>query len=186
MPDGPAPDRVAGADELSWPLRLSRPRSDLGDGPEVSRLAHRSQLEVAVESLDDVDHDYRCHDARGRRLRLVVARHTLLYATVVDEDWHRGRLSVVQTHSAWGDPVLAERSDGVVTRVLEIEPNGHRTPEPNWPHPLRADADLGAAPSDVTPEQFHRWWTISTQARPHRRHRTGWWGRFGVGTDVSE
>ncbi len=162
------------ADPLAWPLRLSSQRSSA----LVWTVPNRTVLEHSLGALDDWSDDYRCHDAEGARLRLVLAAHTLLFAVRVDEGWHRGRLTVVQGETADGDPVLAERSDGVLTRTLEFEPNGHRTPGPNWPAPLPAGADLGFGPSPVSAREFERWWTSSTQARPHRRLRSGWWGRL--------
>ncbi|MVA77397.1 hypothetical protein GC722_15405 [Auraticoccus sp. F435] len=168
------------ADPLLWPLSFTRGQAD----GLVWSVPNRTVLELTLGALDDFSDDYRCHQADGARLRLVVAAHTLLFAARVDEGWHPGRLSVVQGETADGDPVLAERSDGVVTRTLEFEPNGHRTPAPNWPHPLRADADLGLGPSPVGAREFDRWWTASTQARPFRRHRSGWWGRLLPGRDA--
>lgn len=143
-------------------------------------LAHREDLELAVAALDDWHDDYRGHGADGVRRRLVVAAHTCLLVVPVDEGWHRGRLQIVQGRSDTGELVLAERSDGVVTRTLEFEPNGHRTPGPTWPNPLRPDAGLGFAPSPTTAREFDELWTCSTQARAHRRHRTGWWGRVAA------
>ncbi|SDE56471.1 hypothetical protein [Auraticoccus monumenti] len=169
------------ADPLAWPLRLVPDRG----ADVVWTVPSLTVLELSLPSLGDWDDDYTCSDAEGARLRLVVAAHTLLYAARVDRSWHRGRLAVVQGRTEDGDLLLAERSDGVVTRTLEFEPNGHRTPAPNWPAPLRAGADLGLVPSPVAPAEFDRLWTGSTQARPGRRYRSGWWGRFTAAAAAS-
>jgi hypothetical protein len=158
---------------VAFPLRLVR------DGFELT-LTSREALELAVGRLDDWRHDYRCTDAVGRRLRLVVWQHTWLFAAPVDRGWHPGRLTVVEGDGPQGR-VLAERSDGRLHRLVELEANGHHTPLPNWPQPLPRDAGLGLGPSRVDPRAFDRFWTLCTQARPHRRYRTGWWGRLGVG-----
>lgn len=164
------------ADPLAWPLRLVLDRRE----DVVRTVPSLTVLELSLPSLDDWHDDYSCTDADGARLRLVLTAHTLLFAARVDRSWHRGRLRVVQGRTVDGDLLLAERSDGVLTRTLEFEPNGHRTPAPNWPAPLRPGADLGLTPSPVTPAEFDRLWTGSTQARPQRRYRSGWWGRFSA------
>lgn len=162
--------------ELALPWRLSLPGSAL----ELV-VPGVAELEVAVDQLVDAD-DYRCLDVHGRRLRLVVAAHTLLHHQVIDQSWDVGRLRIWHGRTADGDPVLVERSDGVSVRALEFEPNGHRTPTPYWPHPLPAVDELLLEPAPVSPADFDRQWVLATQARAHRQYRSGWWGRF---TDLS-
>ncbi|WP_326557567.1 hypothetical protein [Micromonospora sp. NBC_01796] len=120
-------------------------------------LSDVAAVETMVEFVDDTDPPYRCHDAQGRRVRLIVWILELLVCQVVPDDFDTSRLRIGRTPDVDGeDPVLVECVDDLVLRTLGGTPL--RFEPATWSTGTSTSVDELVEETGVVPEAFHQLW----------------------------
>jgi hypothetical protein len=122
------------------------------------RLQDLTDAQTFVEYVDDEDPPYRCLDANGTRLRLIMWALELVLRKEVPADFDPAGLRVAETPAGW-----YEEYAGVVHRVLTRD--GKAEPAA-WDQDILQPTPAAAVPSDLGAAEFHRRWM---QARLGKR-----------------
>ncbi len=119
-------------------------------------------VEENVEYVDDYDPAYRCVDADGRRVRLIVWRLQLLLCHRIRDDWRPGQVPITTLESGRHAGSLFEISEDAPTRALvRTRGAGELVAEPTSWQGAITTSSAASMRSDCSPEEFHRLWMIS-------------------------
>jgi hypothetical protein len=122
-----------------------------------------SAVELRVEFCDDYDPAYRCRDATGRRVRLIVWNLRLLLCQVVPIDFDADALQVWRERSV-DRQRLVERYHAAALRALVEAPS--RSAQPSMWN-VEVDRWEGVEPQEeaqIDGKRFHRDWLAARMA----------------------
>ncbi|MBN1172859.1 MAG: hypothetical protein JXA67_11845 [Micromonosporaceae bacterium] len=120
-------------------------------------LTDVEDIETTVEFIDDYDPPYRCFDAQGRRVRLILYALELLVCQIVPEDFDSSRVRVMESvGGGHAEPLLVECVDDFVLRTLGGSPV--RAAPSAWHLFAQVATAEPLVAGSVAPTEFHQRW----------------------------
>ncbi|MFD3333144.1 hypothetical protein ACFWV1_10910 [Streptomyces sp. NPDC058700] len=129
------------------------------DEGETQTLSDPAELDTTLEFVDDFDPEYRCVDADGQRVRVLVWNLELLALRTVPDDFDATGTTISETRLPGGTTEYTESFRGEPLRAVRRDASGVLTAVPSdWRDETQPDAAPEGRPAGLTPEEFNVLW----------------------------
>ncbi|MFF8807789.1 hypothetical protein [Streptomyces omiyaensis] len=129
------------------------------DEGEIQSLSDPAELDTTLEFVDDFDPAYRCVDADGQRVRVLVWNLELLALRIVPDDFDVTETTISETRRPGGTTEYTESFRGEPLRAVRRDASGALTAVPSdWRDGTPPDAAPEGRPARLTPEEFNVLW----------------------------